>query len=511
MPADTSQHLDPSGAPSAESAEARQRWRLRAAWLIGGVTLLRILIIATTGLADGETYYYLWSRFPALSYYDHPPLVAWMTWLTTRFSHDPVVVHSGPVLCATIFLVLLYRLSEKLFSARAAFLAVAVISTLPAFIFTGFVLNPESPLAPLWVLALLILESMRHEDEAWLVPVALLYLAASHASRRWFRRPSLYLGGVVALLAALPVIIWNQQHQWASLTLHFVERAAPPNVAGTLHTAFQTLVGQFVAFQPMVFPGLLAALVLAVRRSAKDDRYRFLALTSGPVLLFFFITMVRVRDAESHWTMVGYMPLAIAAGAWLDEVLERLPSLVRWYLWASFAVSTAVTLVLWSYAVSHFLPRFVPPSAYDANRDFFNEMEGWDQIQSAVAEGVSALGPGTVVASTQYALCAHLLSALDDRPNVYCPTPGRTEFDFLARHDPPAGVPVVFINNDHYAEDPTLLLPSRSCRALPTVSVERAGRVLQHYHVYGCPPAGSHELIVPRGLPAVGAANDRSG
>jgi len=229
------------------------------------------------------------------------------------------------------------------------------------------------------------------------------------------------------------------------------------------------------------------------------------------VLLFFFVTMVRVRDSESHWTMVCYMPVAIAAGGWLDEVIDRLPSLARWYLGASAALSAAITLVVWGYALTHFLPGFVPPSAYDANRDFFNETEGWDQVKAAVAEGAGALGPEAVVASTQYALCAHLLAEIDDRPNVYCPSAARTEFDFLDRHTPPERVPVVFVSNDHYGDAPSRLLPGRDCQALQTVSVARAGRVLQNYHVYGCPPAGSHQLIVPRGLPAIGAANDRSG
>jgi dolichol-phosphate mannosyltransferase len=512
--------------------DSRRRWRTRAAWLLGGITAFRILVIATTQLADGEAYYYLWSRFPALSYYDHPPLVAWMTWLTTRFSHGGFAVRFGPVVCSTIFLVLLYRLGEKLFSPRAGFIAVAIISALPAFLFTGFVLNPESPLAPIWVLDLLIVEGMRERDEAWrplaaglvtglaflakytgilLVPITLLYLAASPSSRRWLRRPALYLGGGVALLVALPVIVWNYQHQWASLTLHFVERTAAVSLTTTMHSGLQVLIGQLTAFQPLIFPGLMAALVVAIRRSGRDDRYRFLALTSWPVLLFFFITMVRVRDSESHWTMVGYMPVALAAGGWLDEVMDHLPRSARVYLRSSFGLSVVVALVVWGYALTHFLPGFVPASAYDANRDFFNEQVGWDQVKAEVAEDAAVLGQDTVVASTQYALCAHILSELDDQPRVYCPSVSRTEFDFLGRHDPPAQAPVVYINNDHYGDDPSLLLPGRHCRSLKTISIERAGRVLQHYRLYTCPPAGSHELIVPRDPSPAGEANDRSG
>jgi hypothetical protein len=529
MPADKSPAPSANADPSVDGSGALRRWRIRTGLLIGGVTLIRLLVIATTQIADGEAYYYLWSRFPAWSYYDHPPLVAWMTWLTTRLSHSGFSIRLGPVVCATIFFLLLYRLGEKLFSARAGFIAVAIVSSLPAFMFTSFVLNPESPLAPLWVLALLLLEGMRHEDQPWrplalglvtglaflakytgilLVPLTLLYLAASPVSRRWLRRPAFYLGGVVALITALPVIVWNTQHQWASLTLHFVERTAPPDLVSMLHNALPVAVGQFAAYQPLIFPGLLAVLALAIGRSRRDDRYRFLALASWPTLLFFFVTMVRVRDPESHWTMVGYMPLAVAAGGWLDEVIDRAPAAFKGYLGACVGVSAAITLLIFGYSQTYLLPHLVSESGYDANRDFFNEMVGWDQVRAAVAQGTALLGDDAVVASTQYALCAHILSEIDDQPNVYCPSGSRTEFDFIGRHNPPSRTPVLYINNDHYRDDPAVLVPGRNCQPLRTVSVERDGRVLQRYHLYACPPIGARELLVPRDLPPVGAAND---
>ena len=82
-----------------------RRWGARTAPLIAGATLVRLLFVSTTGIANGEAYYYVWSRFPALSYYDHPPLVAWMTWVTTRLSHGSLAVRVGPVLCAALFAV----------------------------------------------------------------------------------------------------------------------------------------------------------------------------------------------------------------------------------------------------------------------------------------------------------------------------------------------------------------------------------------------------------------------
>src|SRR5215471_681311 len=260
---------------SARVPEAVRRWGVRTAALVAGATLIRLLFVTRTDIANGEAYYYVWSRFPSLSYYDHPPLVAWMAWLTTRASHDSLAVRAGPLLCAVLFGALLYRLAERLFSPRAGFLAVAVVTAIPVFFASGWALNPEAPLAPLWVLGLLQLEGMREQDEAWrplaagavaglaflakysgvlLLAVGLLYVLVSPRGRRWLRRPSLYLGSLVALAVATPVLVWNQQRGWPSLVLHFVERRAITDPGARLLNAWHALVGQFGPFHPLIFP-----------------------------------------------------------------------------------------------------------------------------------------------------------------------------------------------------------------------------------------------------------------
>src|SRR5208282_1165291 len=99
--------------------EAWRRWSVRAAVLLIGATLVRLLFIATTEIANGE------------AYYDHPPLIAWLTWLTTQFSHNSFAIRLGPVLYSTLFGFLVYRLGERLFSPRAGFIAVAIVTAMP--------------------------------------------------------------------------------------------------------------------------------------------------------------------------------------------------------------------------------------------------------------------------------------------------------------------------------------------------------------------------------------------
>ena len=48
----------------------------------------RIGIMGLTGLGDSESYYWCWSQRLALSYYDHPPAVAWLIRLFTDIGGD---------------------------------------------------------------------------------------------------------------------------------------------------------------------------------------------------------------------------------------------------------------------------------------------------------------------------------------------------------------------------------------------------------------------------------------
>ena len=484
-------------------------WAARAAWLVLGATFVRLAIIASTGLSDTESYYYVWSRFLDWSYYDHPPMVAWMTRLTTLAGDSPFAVRIGSVLSAALFQALLYRLTARTFSARAGFVAVAIVTILPAFLMTSFLANPEAPLAPLWVAYLLLLDGLRHGRETWRplalglvvgvaflakftavlgVPLALLVVAASPDLRHWLRRPSFYAGGLVALALATPVIVWNQRHGWPSLALHLVERMPAITVHSLATNSWRAIVGQVLLFHPLVFPALVATLVMAARRAARDPRYRFLALTSGPVLLFFFAVMAKACDAEPHWTMVGYMPLAVAAGGWLDEHLDHPSRALSAYLRTVIAFSATAAALYVVHMRSPVLVRAVPASLYSPNGDPINETLGWDRVHAAVDASARRLGPGAVVASHHNVLCGHVAAELGDQPPMYCASPRRTEFDFLERRTPPPGAPVIFVESSRYPAEPGTVLEGVRCVRAATIDVERGGVAIGEYRIHECLP-----------------------
>jgi len=161
---------------------------------------------------------------------------------------------------------------------------------------------------------------------------------------------------------------------------------------------------------------------------------------------------------------------------------------MKWYLRAGFAVSMVFGVGALLHAWTPVIVQIAPASLYEPNRDAITEQHGWPQIGDEVRKAAATLGPDAVIASTQYALCAHLLDTVGDSPPVYCPSARRTQFDFLegGRHTPPAEVPVVYVNNNHYSHAPEELVPGRACDGPSVVEITRGARLVQQYRIWAC-------------------------
>ncbi len=493
---------------SSDQAQAESAyWSVRVGWLIVASSAIRCLFAGATKLTDTEAYYASWAYFPSLSYYDHAPVVAWLIGSVGWFSHAPNAPRLVPIACGALSSWMIFKLGERLFSPRAGFLAALVMVCCPAFLMVGVLVNPEGPLAPLWLGALYLLDSLRDRREAWrpillgatvgeaflckytallLVPVVIVYLLTTPSARVWLRRPSLYLGGVVALVTSLPVVYWNAQRGWPTLQLHLSERMPPAPPAELVRHALHFLGTQGVIFQPLFLPALIAAFVWCTRQARHDDRFRLLALACAPVWALLAAMMIRVRDAESHWTMVAYLPLLVAAGAWLDENLEGARAPLRLYLGACLATSGSLAAVGLLCIQTPWLAASLP--GYDPKEDPLNEAEGWDVLRADLQERTRALGASSRVVGSHNVLCGHLLVALKDSQPVFCASPTRTEFDFVGRRNPPANAPLLYVDNRRYPLEPAALFPDRRCQDVDQVAVHRGPLLVESFRVAECSP-----------------------
>lgn len=483
---------------------ARPIWRIRAFSFIAIIASLRLFFIAALGLSNTEAYYYTWSRFPALSYYDHPPLIAAMTWLTTElFGGGHVAIRAGTWLSTALFAILVQRFAERIVGARAAFLAVVFVSLLPMFMFAGLLVNPEGPLAPCWIAALLLLDEMTERDERWrpialgaiiglgflakytavlLVPIALAFLATSSRSRRWLRRPSLYLGGLVSLLIVSPVLVWNAQRGWPTIALHMSRRVGDAGSSLLADRIPHLTFLQAALFHPLVWPLLLLSTLWMIRRARSEPSYRLLTLASLPPLSFFYLVMSSVDDAESHWTMLAHVPQIVVLASWLDE--RRHLAATKAYLGAFLVSAAAIIALGLVHSRTDFLVRHLPHSVYEPEGDPVNNLGEWDTLTRALRESAARLGPAIAVASTHNVLCGRIMYELEDWPNVYCPTREPTAYEFVGRSIPPTNT-VLMVDSEQYPYRSDAL-DRFDCQPAEIVERRRGGRTVGRYRLHVC-------------------------
>jgi len=322
------------------------RWRVAAVGVVVFTLLLKLVYAGSTDLVPEEAYYWTYAQHPALSYLDHPPMIAWLTWLGTAvFGDTEFGVRFPAIVCGLIAAFFIYRLTLNLFDKASALVALLLMSCLPYFLAAGFLAAPDAPLAVCWAGALYFFERALVAGRSWgwwgaglfiglgmlskytivlLGPAAALYMILAPDARRWWKRPEPYLGAVLALLIFSPVLVWNAQHDWASFLFQSSRRVAE----ATKFTTYRILFAALVMLTPLGFCGAIRAMRHSIDDGQPDDRQKvrrvyLMVFTFVPLSVFVFFSMF--KGAKGYWTgppLLGVVPL-VAAMILYSTGLER--------------------------------------------------------------------------------------------------------------------------------------------------------------------------------------------
>ncbi len=376
---------------------------MAAPLLLLALTLLRLVVAASTPLSADEAYYWIWSRALAASYLDHPPMVAlWIRIGTFVAGETALGVRLLGPLSAALGSFLLAGAAERLFPGRRLGVPAAVILNATLMLGAGAVtMTPDTPLVFFVTLALWALARAERDARWWLlVGVSMglaldskytavliaagipLWLAWVPRLRGEFRRPWLWAGGAVAALLFVPVVAWNARHGWAS----FVRQGGrTEDWRPSARYLGELLLSQFGLITPMLFVLFAAGLWLAVRIAwrQREPSWTLLAAASVPGLLVFLQHALGDR-VQANWVAVLYPPLAIAAAA----------CGIRWWRTACGLGFALTALVYLQAAAAPFpLPRRLDPTLI--------RLGGWEGLaqQADALRRTNGLG---YVASEEY-------------------------------------------------------------------------------------------------------------
>src|SRR5262245_58055346 len=100
--------------------------RRALALLIVVSAMIRIVAAGTLGLCNDEAYHFLYAIHPDLSYYDHPPMLAWVESAGLVLSGSPfsaIALRSGFILLFAASTWILWRITARWYGPWAGFYA----------------------------------------------------------------------------------------------------------------------------------------------------------------------------------------------------------------------------------------------------------------------------------------------------------------------------------------------------------------------------------------------------
>ena len=337
------------------------------------LTIIRLILAGKTELIPEESYYWTYSQHPALSYFDHPPMVAWMIALGTGvFGNTELGVRIATITLWPASAVLLFLTGSSWFGIRTASLAVLLFCLCPVFVGVGFIVTPDSPLVFFWLLTLYAvtkaLSSSRSEfwllaglgfgcamlskyTAVMLAASLFLFLLLSQNYRFWLLRYPPWLALLIGIAVFSPVIIWNSQHQWASFLFQSTRTEVGNNDPLRVESGTFWLY-QLWALTPLMFGLFAYTLAPAIRRGwiKREDNWNFSMSFALPLFLVFVLASFKTKG-HINWTAPAYLSWSLAAAAVFLQV-EDIWRTLRPSLWR-LMVGVAVVLCVSTNALVH--------------------------------------------------------------------------------------------------------------------------------------------------------------
>ncbi|HEX9244113.1 MAG TPA: glycosyltransferase family 39 protein [Anaeromyxobacter sp.] len=449
-----------------------------------------------------EAYYWAWGLHPALSYYDHPPLLAWTQGLVhAALGRSLFALRLPAALCTAGIVLLGARIAGRLAApgrGRVTFAAATLLGSPLFMMFTSFAWHDALLLFLCMLSASLLVDFLAAVAEGGRGSTARLFAGAAVLGlaalakynsvfvavgvaaaialdprlRRLLRDPRLWAAAGITLLVLSPIVLWNLQHGLASFRFHLGQRQGLSEglrfrPMAPVHFVVPTLL--------LLSPALVVAMGAGFRRGAPSGGvwgavYRRVALAAFVVSTAAFLALSLFSWTLYYWNIVAYVLLLPPAAV----VLAARPRLLRFHL--GYGLLAAAVLV----AHAAVVPLTAPfPSIQD---DDSKEPLGWEAISAAVSEELGR-GPGRFPATTDYRSAAHLAWALGTADVVVVSDGRLTQFDYWL--DPSrAGGSAVLVTDHRGPMDAGVAARFDRVTHLRTLPVDRLGLRIKTYDLW---------------------------
>lgn len=367
---------------------------LLLAVLLFGWWLLNVAQAAFTELADDEAYYWIYAQQLDWGYFDHPPMVALLIYLTSWIPGE-IGVRLASTLLLPLGLYLFWTTIRPLRPTRhQATIYFLICFSIPLLQVYGFLALPDAPLVFctalfLWAYRRMVLDDTAGNALMLGLSMALLVYSKYHgvvvilavlfAYPRLWRSWKLYLAILFSLLLFTPHLLWQYQHDWVSFRYHLVGRN--PDGGFRFSYLFGLLLNCFLTFNPL-WACFYFRKHTPLRHSHRELYFLLTIFTA------FFLCSTLKGPTQAQWML----PVAFAAIAILFDVASRNPKAYRY-------VNRASVVMLALFVAARLLIIFNP---FDLKGELWHNKEANSQIAS-LADGRPVQFTHSYSASAKYA------------------------------------------------------------------------------------------------------------
>ncbi len=308
-----------------------------------------------TEIHEDEAYYHLFGEHLAWGYFDHPPMVALMTFLSSQLFSGTLGVRFCTIVASCLTLLILWHLlgETKPNKNKVLLFFVLTFSILIINLY-GFVTTPDAALLLFSALFLWVYQRYLNEN-SWKnallmgLLMALMVYSKYHAflllglivlsHLKLLKEGKFYVACLVALALLMPHILWQVNADFPSFRYHLSGRSEPFRWS----YFFEYLPNQLLIFNPFVFGAVVYVLIPTASLKRETRKAANACVTASEArqsttdiferglrfiligFFFFFWLMAFRGHVEPHWTAVGTISAVVLLyrNALVDSKLMR--------------------------------------------------------------------------------------------------------------------------------------------------------------------------------------------
>lgn len=376
---------------------------------------------AFTELHPDEAYYWMYSRWLAWGYFDHPPMIAFLVKTGYLLFKNELGVRLLTSIMGAGTLYFIYLLvKDQLKNLSVLILLLLSVLIVQSHI-GGFLAIPDLPLVFFSVVFLYLYKKYVDQDNFTLavllgVVASLMLYSKYHAvlvlfftlisNLKLFRRLSFWIIPIIIILALLPHLFWQIKNNFPTFEYHLISRSS----AYKLDHSINYLYSQLLISGPLI--GIIIY-YHSFKLKVKDNLFlRALKFNFIGFMAFFFLMSFK-GHVEPHWTAVAYI-----AGIVLTTISIQNNEKAK--KWLRVLVLPTVLLFL---LIRFILIFDVLPDSVKIDKDFHN-WDAWADVIKKRADGKKVVFVDSFQRPSKYAFYTggdfvHVLNSIHYRKNQF--------------------------------------------------------------------------------------------